>query len=223
MTGFTLQETIISGLYLWEARRILRPGKVFQKKQTSEVLKHLIWVNSFVIFLDAALLATEYAGLFSIQTVFKAAVYSIKLRFEFVVLNQLMDIVGSRSSAFSLSAAHGSGTHDTTSRSGHHIQLGQVSNRPPQQHQSENYSAFVFPSSGEQYSDQKSQGVLRTTEVHVDSASGRDEDVIQYDPHRHFGDAETGYAVTTTRSRARQASNASSEEEAFAAKGAAPT
>lgn len=45
MTGFTIQETIISGIYLFEARRILRPGKVFQKKQTSDVLKHLIWVR----------------------------------------------------------------------------------------------------------------------------------------------------------------------------------
>ncbi len=48
MTGFTIQELIISGLYLYEARRILRPGQVFQKKKTNEVMKHLIWVNIFV-------------------------------------------------------------------------------------------------------------------------------------------------------------------------------
>lgn len=93
MTGFTIQETIISGLYLWETRKILRPGQIFQKKKTRQVMYHLIWVNVLIILLDIALLSTEYADLFTIQTVFKAAVYSIKLRFEFVVLNQLMDLV----------------------------------------------------------------------------------------------------------------------------------
>lgn len=163
MTGFTIQETIISGMYLYEARRILRPGKVFQKKQTSEVLKHLIWVNLLVIFLDAALLATEYAGLFSIQTVFKAAVYSIKLRFEFVVLNQPLDIVGSRSSGFS--SAHGTDTHDGT-RPHDPVRLATVSTRPPQRN-SDGYSAFVFPTPSSNPGDHNSEGVLRTTEVHV--------------------------------------------------------
>lgn len=217
MTGFTIQETIISGLYLYEARRILRPGKVFQKAQTGEVLKHLIWVNCFVIFLDAALLATEYAGLFSIQTVFKAAVYSIKLRFEFVVLNQLMDIVGGRTTGFS--SAHGTATHDTA-KSHDHVQLGTFSSRAPQR-QSEGYSAFVFPTSNGLPEDPKNDGVLRTTEVHVNSSPGRAEDEIQHEPRGMLDDSRKGFAITTTRSRARETSPASSEEE-FAAKGASP-
>lgn len=218
MTGFTTQETIISGLYLYEARKILRPGKVFQKKQTSEVLIHLIWVNCFVIFLDAALLATEYAGLFSIQTVFKAAVYSIKLRFEFVVLNQLMDCVGTRSTGFS--SAHGTGTHDTSRSQDPHIQLGSVNTRP-QQRLSQGYSAFVFPSSSDVQPDQKNEGVLRTTEVRVNSASGSaDDSEIQYQPYDQYGEARKGFAVATS-SRGRLGS--ASSEEGFAAKGATPT
>jgi hypothetical protein len=93
MTAFALQEIIISGLYLWETRRLLRPGRRFKEQKTRQVIYHLVWVNIFIIFLDMALLATEYANLFTIQTVFKAAVYSIKLRLEFVVLNQLMELV----------------------------------------------------------------------------------------------------------------------------------
>ena len=93
MTGFTIQETIISGLYLWETRKILQPRQTFQKKKTRKVMYHLIWVNVLIICLDIALLSTEYANLFTIQTVFKAAIYSVKLRFEFVVLNQLLDLV----------------------------------------------------------------------------------------------------------------------------------
>lgn len=219
MTGFTIQETIISGMYLWEARRIMRPGKVFAKQQTNEVLKHLIWVNAFVIFLDAALLATEYAGLFSIQTVFKAAVYSIKLHFEFVVLNQLMDIVGGRSSGFS--SARGTATNDTY-RSQDHVQLGHVEHRPQPPTSAEQYSASVFPPSSNYRSDQKSEGVMRTTEVHIDSAMGQPEHAIYHEPHARHDDGHIGFAVTTRPSRARQASPASSEEE-FAAKGAAPT
>lgn len=217
MTAFTLQETIISGLYLYEARKILRPGKAFQKKQTSEVLKHLIWVNSFVNFLDAALLATEYAGLFSIQTVFKAAVYSVKLRFEFVVLNQLMDIVGGRDAGFS--SARGTDTHDTF-RSQDHVQLGHVENR--RQQQPEAYSAFAFPSSSSYRGDQKSEGVLRTTEVHVDTASRGDGLATQQEPRSIYDDGGVGHAVAIRSSRVRQPSPASSEEE-FAAKGADPT
>lgn len=217
MTGFTIQETIISGLYLYEARKILRPGKVFQRKETSDVLKHLIWVNSFVIFLDAALLATEYAGLFSIQTVFKAAVYSIKLRFEFVVLNQLMDVVGNRSTGFS--SARGTGTHDTL-RSQDHVQLGRVGHRPNQTDH-EAHSAFAFPSSSEPGTGQKAGGVMRTTEVFVDTASAREDENIQHDASDVYDGQRIGYAVTS-RSRARHTSPASSEEE-FAAQGTAPT
>ena len=127
MTGFTIQETIISGLYLWETRKILRPGKIFQKKKTRQVFHHLIWVNIFIILLDLALLATEYANLFSIQTVFKAAIYSLKLRFEFIVLNALMDIVQGRSSAFDLSANSDPGYG--TSRSGRNMGLGTLNGR----------------------------------------------------------------------------------------------
>ena len=56
--------------------------------------------------------ATEYANLFSIQRVFKAAVYSLKLRFEFIVLNALVDIVQGRSSAFDLSAKRSQDLHN---------------------------------------------------------------------------------------------------------------
>ena len=116
MTGFTIQETIISGIYLWETRRILQPGKAFQRARTRKVLWHLIWANIFIIFLDLALLATEYANLFTVQTVFKAAVYSVKLRLEFVVLNQLMEYVQNRSSTFDRSGDTPSHPGGPTSR-----------------------------------------------------------------------------------------------------------
>jgi len=52
---------------------------------------HLIYINILIIVLDLVLLGTEYAGLFYIQTTLKCAVYSIKLKLEFTILNQLLE------------------------------------------------------------------------------------------------------------------------------------
>ena len=163
MTGFTIQETIISGLYLWETNKILRPGRIFQKKKTRDVFKHLIYVNIFIIILDLSLLATEYANLFSIQTVLKAAIYSIKLRFEFLVLNSLIDVVQGRSSAFDLSANTSQGYG--TSRSTRAIPLDNLSGRPATD--ADPYSAFASRGVAPPIATPRGEGVQVTTEVMV--------------------------------------------------------
>ena len=163
MTGFTIQETIISGLYLWETRKILRPGKIFQKKKTRQVFHHLIWVNIFIILLDLALLGTEYANLFSIQTVFKAAIYSLKLRFEFIVLNALMDIVQGRSSAFDLSANSAQGY--ATSCSARNTHLSNLNGATAKD--TNTYSVYASKGLASPVAMPKTEGVLKTTEVMV--------------------------------------------------------
>lgn len=230
MTGFTIQEFIISGLYLYETRKILRPGKMFQKKKTRQVFHHLIWVNVFIIILDIALLSTEYAGLFSIQTVFKAAVYSVKLRFEFVVLNQLMDLVSGRTSAFDLSGDRHTGpsganasAKDTSRSAQQNLQLNSMNGLGPQ---SPNHTYSVFASKGIQsdpVSEPKIVGVLRTTEVHVTHRSPESSrDVVQFEsPPEIYTNGQHG-EVTTTRSKGRSPSP-DSEEINFAAKGADPS
>lgn len=216
MTGFSIQEIIISGLYLWETRKILAPGRVFQQKKTREVFHHLIWVNVFIIFLDAALLGTEYANLFSIQTVFKAAIYSLKLRLEFVVLNQLMDIVQGHASAFDLSANAGSGAY--AQRSAQKIQLDTKNGRGAR---GNSYSAFASKGIGSPIATQKADGVLRTTEVYVHHASPtmlEEEGPGNGPPHNDYISASHGEAIT--RAETRPKSPASSAEVEFAAKGA---
>ena len=216
MTGFSIQEIIISGLYLWETRKILAPGRVFQQKKTREVFHHLIWVNVFIIFLDAALLGTEYANLFSIQTVFKAAIYSLKLRLEFVVLNQLMDIVQGRSSAFDLSANAGSGGY--AQRSAQKIQLDTMNGRGAREH---SYSAFASKGISSPIANPKADGVLRTTEVHVHHASptALEEEEPRYGQPRndYIG---TAHGEAASREDGRPKSPASSAEVQFAGKGA---
>lgn len=98
VTAFCIQEFIISGLYLFETRRLLQPSATFQKKRTRQVMLHLIIVNIVIILMDITLLCTEYADLYEIQITFKGTLYSIKLRLEFAVLNSLMSLTSASNS-----------------------------------------------------------------------------------------------------------------------------
>jgi hypothetical protein len=95
ITAFALQEAIISGLYVYHTYKFLKPGAVFQKSNTKRVMRHLIVVNVFIIFLDFSLLGTEFANHYEIQTTYKSVVYSIKLKLEFDILNQLVKLTRS--------------------------------------------------------------------------------------------------------------------------------
>lgn len=198
MTGFTIQETIISGLYLWETRKILRPGRIFQKEKTRAVMYHLIWVNVVIIMLDMALLSTEYANLFSIQTVFKAAIYSLKLRFEFVVLNQLMEVVQGRSSAFDLSNNPSNGYG--ASRTARSVRLDDMNRRSTHKQVPEglkppgnSYSVTASKGSAGPVDSQKVDGVMRTTEVHIHGSptphqeQQTSHDIASFHPHEGMG------------------------------------
>src|SRR5436853_325174 len=95
MTAFSIQELTISLLYIYQTRKVLRPGEMLQrqKSHTRSVMQHLVLINLVIIVLDLGLLGTEYANLYEIEAMMKPAVYSIKLRLEFSILNQLMMLV----------------------------------------------------------------------------------------------------------------------------------
>ncbi|KUJ11185.1 uncharacterized protein LY89DRAFT_556551, partial [Mollisia scopiformis] len=90
---FFVQECIISGLYIYETVRLLRPAEDIGRNPLRKLLVHLILVNVLVLIFDATLLGTEYSGNWEIQTTYKPAIYSIKLKIEFSVLNRLVSIV----------------------------------------------------------------------------------------------------------------------------------
>lgn len=98
ITIFFLQELIISGLYVFSAAKVLKPVGTMKGKNVRTAMKHLIYINVFVVFFDLTLLATEYAGQYEIQVLFKAALYSIKLKLEFRILNQLLEFTQAPSS-----------------------------------------------------------------------------------------------------------------------------
>ncbi|PNP85319.1 hypothetical protein FNYG_01336 [Fusarium nygamai] len=93
LAGFSIQESVISGLYVWEAAHGLQPIFAIRRATERKMIKHLIMVNILVVLLDVSLLLTQYLDHFQIQTTYKPVVYSIKLKMEFVVLNRLLLLV----------------------------------------------------------------------------------------------------------------------------------
>ncbi|PVH93714.1 hypothetical protein DM02DRAFT_646314 [Periconia macrospinosa] len=95
ITCFFLQEVLLSGIYIWKTSILLRAeGPLFEgrKNARKSVFIHTIAMSAIIIALDIILLGLEFKGLYDIQTSFKGAVYSIKLKMEFSILNQLMNL-----------------------------------------------------------------------------------------------------------------------------------
>ncbi|KAJ5112009.1 hypothetical protein N7532_000054 [Penicillium argentinense] len=93
LAGFSVQEIIISSLYIWETMTAMRPVLTMKGRAGYRVIVNLIIVNTIAVLLDASLLATEYTDNFDVQTTYKTVVYSVKLKMEFTVLNSLLTVI----------------------------------------------------------------------------------------------------------------------------------
>ncbi|KAF2179290.1 hypothetical protein K469DRAFT_716548 [Zopfia rhizophila CBS 207.26] len=105
---FFLQETLISLLYIFMTRSHLLSTSIFDHnddKSVREVMRHLIYTNLLVVFLDISLLGMSYSPFFYVQAAYKPCVYGVKLRVEFAILNRLIASV-QRSSHLSFSKGH---------------------------------------------------------------------------------------------------------------------
>lgn len=92
MTGFCIQEFIISGLYIWEATKMLRLDPDRSKRK---IMYQLLAINLIIILMDLGLLIVEYLDYYIMETMLKGVVYSIKLKLEFAVLGKLIHVVHS--------------------------------------------------------------------------------------------------------------------------------
>lgn len=122
LTIFFVQELIISGIYVWNTLKMLRSEGGIRGRNSRLVVRHLAWINIAVIALDVTMLAVEYSGYYHVQTTYKAFVYSVKLKMEFSILNQLLDLFQGRmddSSDDPSSRAARTGTRRAPSRSRH--------------------------------------------------------------------------------------------------------
>lgn len=90
MTGFFLQEFLLSTLYIIEAIKLLR---LSPHGGNRKLMLQLLSINLIFIIMDMGLLGAAYASLYAIETTLKATIYSIKLKLEFAVLGKLVRLV----------------------------------------------------------------------------------------------------------------------------------
>ena len=89
LTGFCVQEFIISSLYMWETNRMLQLNP---DQGTRKTILQLLAVNVACILMDIALMVIEFMNFYIYQTTLKATLYSIKLKLEIAVLGKLVNI-----------------------------------------------------------------------------------------------------------------------------------
>ena len=94
LTVFALQEIFISALYIYHAFQMLSPALTLRAQSKKTAMRHLVYVNCALIVLDVAVVGLQYAGLYEVQTSLKPAVYGVKLKLEFWVLNHLRSAMG---------------------------------------------------------------------------------------------------------------------------------
>ncbi|KAL2866700.1 uncharacterized protein BJX67DRAFT_124178 [Aspergillus lucknowensis] len=92
MTGFCLQEFVLSALYIWETTRMLRLDPDRGKRK---IMYQLVAINLIIIAMDIGLLVVEYLDYYIMETMIKGVVYSVKLKLEFAVLGKLVFLVRS--------------------------------------------------------------------------------------------------------------------------------
>ena len=86
---FTLQETIISVIYIHAAVKLLSPS---DRVETRDTKKFLIYLNILCIGLDVAFVGEVFSGEWVYKTGTQSLAYAMKLTIEFVVLNKLMEV-----------------------------------------------------------------------------------------------------------------------------------
>ena len=89
-TVFTVQETAISSMYIYFTARFLNIGYAMQ---TRKVVSLLVAVQVTVVALDILLTVIDFNDMFTLKCTIHPFIYSIKLKLEFIVLNQLQQIV----------------------------------------------------------------------------------------------------------------------------------
>ena len=90
IVGFSVQETIISGIYIYAARRMVKGS---HNAQTKHCIRLLILVQVVCILLNVPFIVLACADIFLLKATLTSFVYAIKLKLEFIVLNQLIGIV----------------------------------------------------------------------------------------------------------------------------------
>jgi hypothetical protein len=92
LTGFFVQEIIISSIFIAKTVKLLCSYPIRSKRRTN-IMYQLLAINSAIIIMDLSLIVMEFVGLFIIQTVMKTFFYTVKLKLEIAVLSRLVSFV----------------------------------------------------------------------------------------------------------------------------------
>ncbi|KAH0835984.1 hypothetical protein AYO21_06840 [Fonsecaea monophora] len=87
---FSVQETIISLMYIWCTRDFL---KDIYSRQTHRVMQLLITAQAVAIVFDIVLITVDCNDMFTLKVVIHPFCYAVKLKLEFIVLNQLLALI----------------------------------------------------------------------------------------------------------------------------------
>ncbi|KAF2275501.1 uncharacterized protein EI97DRAFT_379595 [Westerdykella ornata] len=177
VTVFFIQEVILSAIYIWRTSGMLRSeGPLFIAHENArgargrKVLLHTIGINIFIICLEITLIALEFSGLYDIQTSYKGAVYSVKLKLEFSILNQLMNLVKGRLAGTSTTQSKSYANTRPTNRS--HLRTGLRDNEEglpagAYSRMEDSVAITVTPANEIKLQDLKADAVLKTTTTEV--------------------------------------------------------
>ncbi|KAI1412952.1 hypothetical protein F5Y13DRAFT_162155 [Hypoxylon sp. FL1857] len=87
--AFSVQETVISAIYVWGTLQLLKLSLNSKAKTT---LAFLIIVQVLVVLADVIVIALDYLEYYTLKAVLHSFVYAFKLQVEFVVLNEFKHI-----------------------------------------------------------------------------------------------------------------------------------
>jgi hypothetical protein len=90
VTWFSVQETIISLLYIFNTRGFLRQT---YSRQVHRVMRLLIFAQVLSILFDVVLITVDWNNMFTLKVTIHPFVYAVKLKMEFIVLNQLLALI----------------------------------------------------------------------------------------------------------------------------------
>ena len=87
--GFTIAESIISGIYIWSLTKLLQFNPSVRQRR---VMTDLVYVNVIAICLDVLTVILVYLNQTGISHPIQTFSYILKMKLEFMVLNQLMAV-----------------------------------------------------------------------------------------------------------------------------------
>lgn len=138
-------ELILSGIYVWSLLRLLNLKSSVRQRR---VMRDLIYVNAVLVLFDILVVILLYLNQTGISHPIQTFSYSLKLKLEFVVLNQLMAVAarGLRKETFEEQRYHHSSAHDEFSAECRRWDEKPSSDRPEKRGDSDHDALGEFPS-----------------------------------------------------------------------------